>query len=105
MEEGAIINQLIGELDEIYGGAVASVNFIEGMVKNWTKEPYIRGAYSFPNVGSLSTNRSIIAQPANNKLFFAGEATNINGNFGTIHGAVETAERVVDEIIAVLEPA
>jgi len=105
MEDNAIISLLIRELDEIYGGAVASVNFIEGMVKNWTKEPYIRGAYSFPNVGSLSGNRSIIAQPASNKLFFAGEATNVNGNFGTIHGAVETAERVVDEIVAVLEPA
>jgi len=50
-------------------------------------------------------NRSIIAQSVSNKLFFAGEATNVNGNFGTIHGAVETAERVVDEIVAVLEPA
>jgi len=105
MEDSAIISLLIGELDEIFGGAVASVNFIEGMVKNWTKEPYIRGAYSFPNVGSLNGNRSIIAQPASNKLFFAGEATNVNGNFGTIHGAVETAERAVDEIVAVLEPA
>jgi monoamine oxidase len=105
MEDDAILSQLIGELDGIYGAAVASVNFIEGIVKNWTKEPYIRGVYSFPNVGSLNSNRSIIAQSVNNKLFFAGEATNANGNFGTIHGAVETAERVVDEIIAVLEPA
>lgn len=105
MEDSVIISQLIGELDEIYGGAVASVNFIEGLVKNWTKEPYIRGAYSFPNVGSLSSNRLIIAEPVSNKLFFAGEATNINGNFGTIHGAVETAERVVDEIEVVLESA
>jgi len=45
------------------------------------------------------------AQSVSNKLFFAGEATNVNGNFGTIHGSVETAERVVDEIVAVLEPA
>ena len=46
----ATLAPLIKELDGIYGGAVASVNFIEGIVKNWTKEPYIRGVYSFPNV-------------------------------------------------------
>ena len=101
MEDSEVFNTLVSELEVIYG-EVASVNFIEGILKDWTKEPFIRGTYSFPHVRSLNNNRAIIAQSVNDKLFFAGEATSTNGNFGTIHGAIETAERVVDEVIAVL---
>ena len=39
------------------------------------------------------------AKPIDNKLFFAGEAMNINGQHQTVHGAVETGYREVINII------
>jgi hypothetical protein len=34
-----------------------------------------------------------------NTLFFAGEAMNTNGHFQTVHGAVETGYRAVNELL------
>jgi hypothetical protein len=35
-------------------------------------------------------------------LFFAGEATSTNGNFGTVQGALDSTERVTAELLEVL---
>ena len=35
----------------------------------------------------------------NINFFFAGEATHSQGHFGTVHGALETSERVVQEVL------
>ena len=43
--------------------------------------------------------RKIAAQPIDNKLFFAGEAMNINGHHQTVHGAVESAYKAVNDLI------
>jgi monoamine oxidase len=37
--------------------------------------------------------------PVNDKLFFAGEATDVNGDAGTINGALASAERVAEEVV------
>lgn len=93
----AIISALLTELDEIYEGKATS-SFIKGHVQNWTTEPFIRGAYSYSTVG-MGNARSIAAESVNNKLFFAGEAMNLNGHHQTVHGAVETGYREVINII------
>ncbi len=43
--------------------------------------------------------REVIAQPINNKVFFAGEATHNGGHHATVHGAMETGLRAVNEIL------
>lgn len=93
----AIINALLAELDEIYNNQ-ASASFIQGLVQNWTTEPFVRGAYSYSKVG-MGNAREIAAQSVDNKLFFAGEAMNTNGHHQTVHGAVETGYREVINII------
>lgn len=102
------INIALAELDSIFGNNVASNNFVDGIIMNWGNEPYIRGAYSYPIEGSYpnsgpptgTSKREILAQAVNNKLFFAGEATN-NHHPSTVHGALETGARVASEICAV----
>jgi len=93
----AIIAALLAELDSMYAGQ-ASANFVEGRVFNWTQHPYIRGAYSFSTIG-MGDARSEAAASLDNKLFFAGEAMNLNGHHQTVQGALETAERELANIL------
>ncbi|MEM6344789.1 MAG: NAD(P)/FAD-dependent oxidoreductase [Bacteroidota bacterium] len=95
--ERAIIRTLLAELDEMYDYQ-ASAHFIKAKVINWMAEPYIRGAYSYSTVG-MGNARSIAAQPLAGKIFFAGEAMNLNGHHQTVHGAVETGQQAVEEIL------
>ncbi|MFT4660637.1 MAG: monoamine oxidase [Patiriisocius sp.] len=93
----AIAQALLAELDEMYKGQ-ASQFFLDAHVEDWTSKPFVRGAYSYSTIG-IGNSRSISAQTVSNKLFFAGEAMNLNGHHQTVHGAVETAYREVSNIL------
>jgi monoamine oxidase len=93
----AITSALLGELDMVYGGQ-ASPTFLASSVHNPSANPYIRGAYSFSTIG-MGNARSLLAQPLNNKLFFAGEAMNTRGHHQTVQGAVESGEQAVMDLL------
>ncbi|WP_020527179.1 flavin monoamine oxidase family protein [Flexithrix dorotheae] len=88
---------LVKELDQFFGDKIASKNFDKFYIMDWTKEQFIHGTYSFDSPFSEG-KRMVLAQNLNNTLFFAGEATNYYGHSATLHGAMESAERVVEEI-------
>jgi monoamine oxidase len=93
----AIVNALLAELDGMYASQ-ATASFISAHVQNWTTMPFVRGAYSYAKVG-IGDARKIAAASVDDKLFFAGEAMNLNGHHQTVHGAVETGYREVINII------
>ncbi len=93
----AIINALLEELDLMYNGK-ATLNYVDGLVKDWSKEPYIKGAYSYSTVG-IGNARSLAAQSINNQLYFAGEAMNLNGHHQTVQGALETGYQQVIQLL------
>jgi lysine-specific histone demethylase 1B len=95
--DAAITNVLIQELDLMYDGK-ASASFIASHVQNWTTNPYVKGAYSYSTIG-MGDAREIATQSINKKLYFAGEAMNVNGHHQTVHGAVETGYREVVNIL------
>lgn len=99
MNEKDALNALLAELDRMYDGK-ASASYIDHYFKDWSKEPFVRGAYSFPKVESHPKVRTIIAEPVENRLFFAGEATNHNGHHATVHGAAETGLREIKRILS-----
>ena len=96
-DDTAITNALLQELDTFYNGQ-ATTSFIASHVQNWTTNPFIKGAYSYSTVG-MGNARTIAAKPIADKLFFAGEAMNINGHHQTVQGAVETGYREVINIL------
>lgn len=98
MGETAALQAMLGELDLMFDGQ-ASASYVGHFFKDWYKEPFIRGAYSYPLVGSNENTRKNIAQAVDEKLFFAGEATNYNGHHQTVHGAVESAYREVINLL------
>ena len=58
----------------------------------------VGGAYSYALPGQVNA-REKLAQPFEQKLFFAGEATSPS-DFSTAHGAHDSGTRAADEAIA-----
>ena len=92
----SILPTVLSELDVILGDATS--HFVSGHVQDWGNEPYIRGAYSYPKIGTGNA-RDIASLNLAGKVFFAGEAMHTAGHFATVHGAMETALRAVHEIL------
>lgn len=92
----AIVAALLNELDAMYGGR-ASQTFQKALVKDWSAEPYIRGAYSYSTIG-MGDARKVSAASVDNKIFFAGEAMNTNGHHQTVFGAAETGQQALADI-------
>lgn len=65
---------------------------------DWQSDPFSRGAYSYGKVGSEGAQQAL-AEPLENTLFFAGEATDITGHNGTVHGAIASGYRAAAEIL------
>jgi hypothetical protein len=99
-DDTARINQALIDLDAAFGGT-ASTTFIEGVVQDWTADPYVRGSYSFPSPGtrplSGPTQREVLAEPVGTSLYFAGEATH-NTAASTVPGAMQSGERAANEV-------
>jgi monoamine oxidase len=66
---------------------------------DWTHNPFSGGAYSYVPVGGMHLPKAI-AQPIEQTLFFAGEATVFDGQQGTVHGAIRSGHRAAKEILA-----
>jgi monoamine oxidase len=82
---------ILNEFYQLY--PIAQGQVTESSIHVWS------GNRSYDAPGT-SNAREVMAQPANGKLFFAGEATHKGGHHGTLHGAMETAFRAVTEILS-----
>ena len=94
---------ILAHLDNIFAsGNVASQSLLENgsYIMDWTKAPFIKGAYSYPIVGGGLIFRKELASPIDDRIFFAGEATHFKGHSGTVHGAIETGIRAIAEVEA-----
>ena len=68
---------------------------------SWTRMTRVGGAYSYALPGQVSARNSL-AQPFEQRLFFAGEATSAS-DFSTAHGAHDSGVRAAGEVIAALK--
>jgi polyamine oxidase len=71
---------------------------ISFLLTRWSSDPYACGAYSYLANGSTPRDRKLLAAPADGRLFFAGEATDLNFP-ATVHGALLSGQRAAQEII------
>jgi len=65
---------------------------------DWQADRYSRGAYSWVPAGALPA-RETLARPVAETLYFAGEATDMLGYGGTVHGAMASGQRAARQII------
>ena len=75
-------------------GGKATAHYVKHIIQNWSKEPYIQGAYSYSFDGKQKDIVATINEPILNKIYFAGEALSIE-NQATVHGACESAYSMV----------
>lgn len=68
-------------------------------IYDWTQDPFIKGGFSYPLVGTSHQDRINLGMSVNNQLFFAGEATDVSGDAGTVNGALASAMRAATELI------
>lgn len=64
---------------------------------SWTTDPFSYGAVSFTPVGVLAETRELLARPVDDRVFFAGEATDADDP-GTMRGAKRSGGRAADEV-------
>ena len=83
--KAAIVARAIESLSRIAGAALPSVD--AAYLHDWHADPFFRGAYSYVPAGKM-TARAAMAQPIDDNLYFAGEATDAD-HAGTVHGARE----------------
>jgi monoamine oxidase len=83
-----------------------SVQELDGLLEHayfhdWQTDPFSRGAYSYGKVGSDGMSAAL-AQSIHDTLFFAGEATDVSGHNGTVHGAIASGNRAATEILSTI---
>ena len=94
-------NRAIESLAKMLGASEAKIRdeMVGWQTHDWQSDPYIRGAYSWTRKGGHDA-AWVLAQPAADTLFFAGEATNHEGHNGTVNGAFDTGVRAAREFLS-----
>jgi monoamine oxidase len=69
-----------------------------GFSHDWMADPFARGAYSYAGVGGSDAGTDL-AVPIDGTLFFAGEATESDGQNGTVHGAIASGRRAAKQVL------
>jgi monoamine oxidase len=101
--------------DGIRGAAVSSLaksfdadrrtvarHLVKTYTHNWARDPFSRGAYSYPLVGGDDVGKRL-SRPVQGTLFFAGEAADPEGRNGTVHGAIGSGKHAARQAIRALK--
>jgi polyamine oxidase len=85
----------LGSLRKMFGNSVPDP--IAMAYPRWLSDPWSRGGYSYPGVGSAPADRDLHARPLAGRVFFAGEATE-PVEYGTVHAALWSAELTAEAL-------
>lgn len=97
--DGVIVEHAAASVRRLFQRDVASTPPPRGArVHNWQHDPRSRGAYSYVTAGGAGA-RAELARPLGSTLFFAGEASESNGEAGTVAGALISGERAAREYL------
>ncbi|MFQ4146285.1 FAD-dependent oxidoreductase [Chlorogloeopsis sp. ULAP02] len=85
-------------LRRMYGNTIPDPEVV--IRTKWATDPFACGSYLTMPVGAKASDRTTLAAPVENRLFFAGEATSQQYP-STVHGAylsgLREAERIIEE--------
>jgi monoamine oxidase len=102
MTEGRVIDKGVESLSALLQVEKSQVQalLISAYFHDWDYDPFSRGAYSYVKAGGEGCQQTLGA-PLGQTLFFAGEATDMSGHNGTVHGAIASGRRAAQEILAI----
>jgi monoamine oxidase len=98
--DAEIVQVALESLERMFGDNLPDARaHLEGaFVHNWERDPFSRGAYSYVGVGHNETARRTLAAPLDDTLYFAGEATDTEGEAATVTGALQSGARAAREV-------
>jgi monoamine oxidase len=98
--DGQIVQAALQSLEGMFGGHLpeGKAQLEAAHVHNWQRDPFSRGAYSYVSVGNNDTARRSLAASLQDTLFFAGEATDTEGEAATVTGALQSGARAAREV-------
>jgi monoamine oxidase len=97
----AIRNECLSELAKIFGLSPQALEnrLISWHAHDWQSDEYARGAYSYAPAGARDAAERMTV-PVDDRLFFAGEHTDVEGHWGTVHGALASGERAALQLMS-----
>ncbi|MBP7185046.1 MAG: FAD-dependent oxidoreductase [Saprospiraceae bacterium] len=97
MNDAEVIEDIMSHLKDMYG---QNIPYPTNMLRTkWNSDENCLGSYSYTAIESEMRHFDDLAEEVNNKLFFAGEHTEID-YFSTVHGAYMSGLREADKILA-----
>jgi len=95
-----LVRKALASLEVMFGRRVAAAaELVAYYYHDWQQDPFARGAYSYVTVGGGGARRAL-ALPIDGTLFFAGEATDLEGEATTVTGALQSGIRAAREVLA-----
>jgi monoamine oxidase len=98
--DAQIVRAALDSLEKMFGENLpdARAHLEAAFVHNWERDPFACGAYSYVGVGHNETARRTLAAPLDDTLYFAGEATDTEGEAATVTGALQSGARAAREV-------
>jgi monoamine oxidase len=88
----ASVKSLVGKLHDVEAQLETSY------FHDWQRDPYARGAYAWVKAGGSGARKSLAA-PLKETLYFAGEASDYEGEAGTVAGALHSGTRAARQML------
>lgn len=97
----AIRNACLRELAKIFELSPRALEnrLMSWHAHDWHSDEYARGAYSYAPAGARDAAERMTV-PVDGRLFFAGEHTDVEGHWGTVHGALASGERAALQVMS-----
>jgi len=93
--EKTLLKQALASVRSVFPDAEEPKAYL---MHDWQADPFARGGYSYVKVGGTGA-RQALAEPLQETLFFAGEATDTEQS-GTVGGALSSGLRAAREVLA-----
>ena len=93
--DGEVKDVAMASLRKMFGADIPEPEAM--LYPRWLSDPWSRGGYSYPGVGSAPEDRPIHARPLGRRVYFAGEATE-PVEYGTVHAALWSGEQAAEAI-------
>jgi monoamine oxidase len=100
--QAAATDYVMDRVAAVFGEGIRR-HFVRAIVSAWDTDPWVLGAYASVKPGHFGA-RERLAEPVENRLFFAGEALGMP-MVATCGGAYWSGMQIVGRIVAALQPA
>ncbi|HEY9344068.1 MAG TPA: FAD-dependent oxidoreductase, partial [Inquilinus sp.] len=92
----AMIDYAADRLSALFGSGIRSALTGRHILADWDHDPWAAGCYAVARPGAAAA-RAALAQPVEDRLFFAGEAVH-DRYMGDVHGAHLSGETAAEDV-------